>query len=73
MFLERSPQGMAFSNNHYEVEKSKSPRRQEDRHREKAHQEKARNPHSLLELEQIIDLDLQLDEMLLQIAHKVYL
>jgi hypothetical protein len=68
MFLETSPQGMPFSNNHYEIERSKSPRRREDRHREKAHQERARNPHSVLELEQIICLDLQLDEMLLQIA-----
>jgi signal transduction histidine kinase len=52
------------------IDRRRAARRQEDRLREQAHQEKARKLHSLLELGQIIGLDLQLNEMLLQIAQK---
>jgi signal transduction histidine kinase len=70
MFVETLPQSMSFCKNHYEAERRRTARRQEDRLREQAHQEKARKLHSLLELGQIIGLDLQLNEMLLQIAQK---
>jgi len=52
------------------IDRRRAARRQEDRLRGQAHQEKARKLHSLLELGQIIGLDLQLNEMLLQIAQK---
>ena len=45
-------------------------RRNEDKAREQALSERARKLHSLLELGQLIGLDLQLNEMLLQIAQK---
>ena len=52
------------------IERRKAARRLEDRLREEAHQESARKLRSLLELGQMIGLDLQLNEMLLQIAQK---
>ncbi len=52
------------------IDRRRAARRQEDRLREEAHQERARELHSLFELGQIIGLDLQLNEMLLQIAQK---
>src|SRR4030043_1536106 len=52
------------------IDRRRAARRQEDRLRGQAHQEKANKLHSLLELGQIIGLDLQLNEMLLQIAQK---
>jgi signal transduction histidine kinase len=59
-----------FSEDHSKTDRRKTIRRQEDRLREQTHREKARKLHSLLELGQIIGLDLQLNEMLLQIAQK---
>ena len=51
-------------------ERRKTFRRSEDRARQQNLAERNRKLHSLLELGQIIGLDLQLKEMLLQIAQK---
>jgi signal transduction histidine kinase len=51
-------------------DRRKFMRRAEDKVREQMLHERARKLHSLLELGQIIGLDLQLNEMLLQIAQK---
>jgi len=53
-----------------EADRRRVARRQEDKLWEQAYHERARKPHSLLELGQIVGLDLQLIDMLLQIAQK---
>ena len=70
MFMGTFIQNQVPSRDRPKIDRRKGARRQEDRLREQAHQEKARKLHSLLELGQIIGLDLQLNEMLLQIARK---
>jgi signal transduction histidine kinase len=51
-------------------DRRKAARREEDKAREQALLERQRKLYSLIELGQLIGLDLQLDEMLLQIARK---
>ena len=70
MSMGASIQSEVPSKDQPKIDRRRAARRQEDRLREQAHQEKARKLHSLLELGQIIGLDLQLNEMLLQIAQK---
>jgi len=70
MLTEAPTRNKTLSEDHSKTDRRKTIRRQEDRLREQAHQEKARKLHSLFELGQIIGLDLQLNEMLLQIAQK---
>lgn len=70
MFMETFIQNQIPSRDRPKIDRRRGARRREDRLREQAHQEKARKLHSLLELGQIIGLDLQLNEMLLQIARK---
>ena len=70
MSMGASIQSEVLSKDQPKIDRRRAARRQEDRLREQAHQEKARKLHSLLELGQIIGLDLQLNEMLLQIAQK---
>lgn len=65
-----SSQENISSNNRPKIDRRKAVRRQEDRLGEEAHQERDRKLHSLLELGQTIGLDLQLNEMLSQIAQK---
>lgn len=70
MFAENLSRNMTPYKGRPEVERRKVTRLEEDKFRELAHQEKARKLHSLLELGQLIGLDLQLNDMLLQIAQK---
>lgn len=70
MFAETLLQHMAPSRERPNFERRQATRRGEDRLGEQAQQERARKLHSLLELGQIIGLDLQLHDMLLQIAQK---
>ena len=70
MFMGASVRNEVPSKAQPKIDRRRGARRQEDRLREQVHQEKARKLHSLLELGQIIGLDLQLNEMLLQIAQK---
>ena len=70
MFAETLLQHMAPSKERPKFERRQATRREEDKLGEQAQQERARKLHSLLELGQIIGLDLQLHDMLLQIAQK---
>ncbi len=70
MIAEASTRNEASHKDRYETDRRKSARRQEDKLRELAYRERARKLHSLLELGQLIGLDLQLNDMLSQIAVK---
>jgi signal transduction histidine kinase len=69
-FMEVSTRNKTALKDRPKIDRRRAVRRGEDRLREEAHQERARKLHSLLELGQIIGLDLQLNEMLSQIAQK---
>ena len=70
MFAERLVLNRDPCKDEPKADRRKATRRQEDKLREQAYQERARKLHSLLELGQLIGLDLQLNEMLSQIALK---
>ena len=70
MITETSFHSMDASKDQPQSDRRKTIRRKEDKLREQAHHERARKLHSLLELGQIVGLDLQLNDMLLEIAGK---
>ncbi len=65
-----SSQNRSSHSNRRKGDRRKSARREEDKAQEQALLERQRKLYSLLELGQLIGLDLQLNEMLLQIAQK---
>jgi signal transduction histidine kinase len=67
---EASSRSEASHKDRYETDRRKFTRREDDKLQELAYRERARKLHSLLELGQLIGLDLQLNDMLSQIALK---
>jgi adenylate cyclase len=70
MPVNSSPKKLKPNSRRPEGDRRKLIRRAEDKVREQAFSEKARKLHSLLELGNLIGLNLQLNEMLSQIAQK---